>query len=209
MEKEQVLNQFTYKIIDETQTDIIWKNLFCDYSLELNKLANQCLKIINSEIHSENDEKKVFQLLKPAIDSLSRPYSNAKAQYCLGVYDHKYLKLSADQGFAPAQNRLAYDYSVGRYGDDNATKCFEYYQLSADQGNAEGQLGLAFCYSYGVVGYVDPDDTKAFENFKFSADQGNATAQRLVADCYRYGKGTVKDEAKAFMYYELSAYYKW
>lgn len=215
--KKQVINQFKYKIADECKITNEWKNLFCDCSNELNKLANQCFRIFKRS-YSEHDKTKINEMLESFSDSLSHPHSNAKAQYCFAtslmgsgeenfIKAFEYYKLSADQGFAPAQNELAQFYSLGFYfnGQEmkDKVKGFEYYQRSANQGNAEGQCSLGSCYLYGWG--VEKDETEAFKVFQLAANQNNAGAQHYVAQCYRYGWGVIKNTLKAFEYYNLSA----
>ena len=207
--KKQVINQFKYKI-DDCKIEKDWKNLFINYYNELNDWFKKVEYINRSPIN----EAELYDFFHPYEDSLSMTQSNAKAQYCyacaLNCFDPNgekafiFWKLSADQGFAPAQNRVALWCLYGWYGDEkHKDLAYKYYQFSAIQENAEGQCGLADCYYWGDG--VPEDLVKAFEYYQLSSAQGNAIAQWNLGDLYLYGYGTTLDKEKAFQYYLLSA----
>lgn len=214
--KRHVFNEFKYKNVNPSQIGAPWKNLFCDYSKDLNIFLNDCLKTIKIS-NLQTTKSDVFTLLKPHVDSFSKPNSNPKGQYVLaecyysghGVPQDKvkafeFYKFSADQGFAPAQNKVAWYYWAGFVGvEKNNANAFKYYKLSSDQLNAEGLLGLAECYQKGCG--VEKNYAKSVECYLLSAIHGNAEAQWKIGFCYETGSGIEKNDLKAFKYYELSA----
>lgn len=182
---------------------------------EISELADRCLQIIESKCLSF-DKLEVYELLKPFIDSLSYPNSNAKAQYCLAAcYAHgngvdadaqkafNFYKLSADHGYVKAQNAIAIYFSLGCGVKEDRAEAFRYYQLAADQGHPASQ------YHIGAHYYYDKDDPenikKGIKYYQLSADQGYSQAQYMLARCYKRGEGVTPDMDMATKYYKLAA----
>lgn len=62
-----------------------------------------------------------------------------------------WCRKAAENGYAPAQNRLGYDYSAGRgVKGDNAAATY-WYRKAAEQGNAAAQFNLGAAYGWGRV----------------------------------------------------------
>jgi len=110
----------------------------------------------------------------------------------------EYYQLSADQGFAKAQNNLGNIYRKQSY-----QKALEYYQLAADQGFAYAQYNLGNMYYYGYG--VEQSYQKAIEYFQLAADQGFVKAQHNLGYMYQYGYGVEKSYQKAVQYIQLAA----
>lgn len=182
---------------------------------ELNDLADHCVNLIESKCLSI-DELEVYELLKPFIDSLSSPNSNAKAQYCLAAcyaYGNgvavdtqkafNYYKLAADQGYVKAQHDIAIYYSFGLGVTQDEKEAVRCYQLAADQGHPASQ------YHIGAHYYYDKDDPenmkKGIKYYQLSADQGYSEAQYMLARCYKRGEGVTPDMDMAIKYYKLAA----
>ena len=87
----------------------------------------------------------------------------------------KLMRLSADQGYANAQNNLGVLYFKGQGVTQDYKEAVKWYRLSADQGNAlaQGNLGLMYDNGQGVT----QDYKEAMKWYRLSADQGNAVAQ--------------------------------
>lgn len=213
--QNHLLNLIEYKKADQLSAKVAWKKLFCNHSNELNKIANYCLKIIDKKSSSTNQNIVIFELLKPFINGLSNPYSNKKAQYCLGKYYYdsnvsnslseafKYFKLSANQGFASAQNHVALYYHRGWIVQKDNVKALEYYELSAAQKNAEALCTVGDYYFDGVQ--VEKDVIKAFEYYNLSAHQKNHKAEYQLALHFYDHKGMMPNSLDARKYYKLSA----
>jgi len=134
--------------------------------------------------------------------------------FCSGHYftfvenDHqeafKFYKISAEQGYAPAQSNIGFSYFNGEGVTKDLTKAIQYYQLASDQGHAGAQNNLAICYQNGDG--LSKDLSKAIEYYHKAADQGHAGAQYNLANCYRFGDGVPRDIARSIEYYHKSAH---
>ena len=108
----------------------------------------------------------------------------------------KQMRLSAEQGYAPAQ----YEMGVARMGlyfgvPGDGEDAVRYFRLAAEQGHAEAMLCLALCYVQGKG--VKRDDAEAARFLQASAEKGNAQAMRLLAYAYAQGIGVERDDEKA------------
>ena len=90
----------------------------------------------------------------------------------------KWYKLSAEGGYAPAQNNLGIMYEEGKgVGKDN-NKAFNWYLKSAEQGNVTAQYNVGSCYLRGKG--VNKDLKKAEEWFTKAAEMGDVAAMNMV-----------------------------
>jgi TPR repeat protein len=133
--------------------------------------------------------------------------------YCFGEYYRliekktdlslSFIQISANQGYAPAQNRLGICYDYGDGVKQDLSKAVEYYQRAANQGHAVAQFNLGWCWECGKG--VTKDWSEAVRYYQLSADQGCSLAQNNLGSCYENGTGVDLDFSKALSYYQLSA----
>jgi hypothetical protein len=112
----------------------------------------------------------------------------------------KWYKLSAEQGYAPAQNDLGIIFEFGQGVEKDSKKAVELYTLAADQGHHLAQYNLG--YYYRIATFVEQDYNKALELYCKSSGQGYWYATREVGDMYFDGEGVKQDLSKAKEYYE-------
>lgn len=91
----------------------------------------------------------------------------------------RYLRLSADQNYFPAQVRLGELMT----GSTDYEEGFGWFLTAAFQGDAAGQYNLGQMYANGFGTEQNPD--KAFFWTKKSADQDYLPAVQLLADLYK------------------------
>ena len=87
----------------------------------------------------------------------------------------KWYRLSAEQGYAAAQNRLGVCYASGRGVAQDYGKAVKWYRKAAEQGNAFAQNNLGRCYSNGRG--VARDYAEAAKWYRKAAEQGSRLAQ--------------------------------
>lgn len=121
---------------------------------------------------------------------------------------HKWLKLSADQGYPDAQNEIGYLYENGckcheeyTYPQDY-TKALEWFMLAADQGDQLAQYNIGRFYSSGLGVKQNPE--LAYEWFKTSAENGYNCAQYGMGQMLYVGIGTDKNTSKALQWLLIS-----
>lgn len=111
---------------------------------------------------------------------------------------------SAEQGYLPAQIRLADIYSRGARGIPiNNEMAIKWYTKAADQGDIEMSYHLGHLYQYGSN--VKKDITKAIKFYKQAADYGYAPAEHSLGVIYQYGDGGTTEKSKAFDLFERAA----
>lgn len=217
--KNHFLKEFpSYKKV-QFKVNVLWKNEFWQCATQESNLKTTkilyCLQIIESNNDSVN-KNEVYQLIKPLENYLSDPKSNSIGQYCFGSYylfgwgvsknfpeAFKYLKFSADQGHAEAQNRVAVLYAHGEGVGLDLDEAFKYYKLAAGQGLCVAQENLASCFLNGRG--TESDEKEAFKCYSLSADKGSAVAQFELGNFYDLGIGIDIDKQEAFKNYKLSA----
>lgn len=115
----------------------------------------------------------------------------------------KWLTLSANKGFAPAQRALSECYIKGNGVAKNEKIAVEYLSQAAIGGDDEAQLQLSEMYRAGQL--IPEDRKKSFEWAERSAMQGNLTSLLKLASYYQYGYFVDIDDQKAFKYQLLAA----
>jgi TPR repeat protein len=153
------------------------------------------------------------------------------SQYCLamvyslaiycpqeGIKAILYCRLSADQGYVPAQCLLGYMFSVGNgvaTNEEEAVKWFRisadlgfapaarYYRLAADQGYASAQHSMGIRYRTGSG--VEKDEREAIRWTRLSAGQGFTEGIGSLGYCYSLGIGIAKDYIEASCLFQLAA----
>jgi TPR repeat protein len=88
----------------------------------------------------------------------------------------KWLRLSAKQGFAKAQNELGLMYQKGAGVETDLGKAVDWYRLAAKQGLAEAQNNLARMYFSGHG--VKRDLVKSYAWARLAANGGSRMAKR-------------------------------
>lgn len=112
----------------------------------------------------------------------------------------KLLNSSARQGYAPAQNTLAYILDQSEEND----RAFHWFQQAALQGHPAGQLGLGSMYAKGEG--VTKDLIKAGLWIKKSAQQVHVPAMRTYAYALELGQlGFTQDTQSAGQWYLKAA----
>ena len=115
----------------------------------------------------------------------------------------KCYRMAAEQGYAPAQDKLGLMYEEERGVKRNYHEAFEWYQKAADQGHSGGQANLGSMYVRGRGVNQNYDD--AVKWFRMAADQGNAVGQNWLGIMYENGRGVKKSYDKAAQWYQKAA----
>lgn len=115
----------------------------------------------------------------------------------------RWLKLAAQQGYAPAQNNLAVCYSTGAGVPKDQAKAIEWIRKSAEQGYARAQCYLGLSYAKGEG--VPKDQAQALDWFRKSAAQGFPDALNHLGYSHSQGRGVPKDEAEAYACWAIAA----
>ena len=88
----------------------------------------------------------------------------------------KYFRLSANENYAPAQDKLGWMYQNGWGVTRSYSEAYKQYKKAAEQGNREAQASLGYLYYKGLG--VKRDLQQALYWYGKSAEQGNTTARR-------------------------------
>lgn len=142
-------------------------------------------------------EKNIDQAIELYLKSAELGYSeNPQSKYWIGVarkYEFekygddkdikcylKCLKISAELGYARAQNDLGCVYMNGEYGElRNQIKAFELFKLAAEQDNSFGQLNFGRCYLHGHGVNKNINEAKFW--LRKAANQSNSYAEYELA----------------------------
>ena len=116
----------------------------------------------------------------------------------------KYLKLSADKNYAPAECMLGVIYYAG-FGDiqKDYVLAFQYFSKSAAKSYDEAIFYKATFYYNGNG--VEQNLAEAFNLWKSIAEKGHIRAQNNVGMCYMNGVGISKNEAEGIKWLELAS----
>ena len=128
-------------------------------------------------------------------------------QMCGSDYEKAFawFKMSADQGYASAQNSLGDCYYEGKGVEQDYRKAIEWYQKAAGQGYDEAQYHLGDCYYHGEG--VEQDYGKAVAWYRKGVERefANPWAAYQLGECYRYGTGVEQDREQAVKWYKKAA----
>ncbi len=123
------------------------------------------------------------------------------------VHKVKWAKLSAEQGYGPAQFLYgkmlatnAHTHKIEGYPARDLKKRFEWMKLAADQGLMDAQASVA--YAYRSARGVAESDVKFIEYLSQASDQGHLGARMSLAEAYRDGYRAEKDRAKALVLFK-------
>lgn len=111
-------------------------------------------------------------------------------KYAEKLYDEKnykgafkWYKVSAENGYASAQNNLGVLYTRGWGVEKSDVQAIYWYLQSAKQGDDTAQCNVAYCYLNGEG--TDKDIKEAKKWFEKSAMQGNAKAKKGLKEIER------------------------
>jgi hypothetical protein len=137
-----------------------------------------------------------------------------EAQYWLAlIYDQgmlvpkdheqflSWLTKSAEQGYAPAQQRL--QAPNANTADRDTVKAEMWLLRGAEQGNAESQLWLGVAYDQNWFGTTD--NQVAAKWFRLAAEQGEPDAEASLGQKYEDGDGVEQNYALAAQWYRRAA----
>jgi TPR repeat protein len=138
---------------------------------------------------------------------------DSEAQYWVGqVYgedrlvpkndavSHDWMRRSAEQGYAPAQEMVGMSY-MGANGDYG--KADMWLRRAAEQGDAEAQFWLGAFYEQGQIGATDYRE--AFRWLQKAAEQGHPDAQVTLAQMYEDGEFVSQNYTLAAKWYRKAA----
>jgi TPR repeat protein len=107
-----------------------------------------------------------------------------------------WLKVSAQNGYAPAQYTLGNAYLLYQSpGDPDFVQAVKWWKLAAAQGHIDAQYWLAGACMAGNG--VPKDEREALKWYLSAAEKGQGAAQEMVGLCYYNGVGVVKNLASA------------
>jgi uncharacterized protein len=115
----------------------------------------------------------------------------------------KWLRMSAEQNNARAQNLLGVMYQTGHGIEQNFVEAAVWYRKAAENGNAAAQANLAEMYRSGAG--VNRDYREAFIWYVKAAAQDQSYAQFQVGTMYRYGVGVEGNDQEAAEWYRKAA----
>jgi TPR repeat protein len=115
----------------------------------------------------------------------------------------RWYRKAADQGYLPAQVRLASMYAEGLGVVKDEDEAAGWFLKAADQGNSMAQANLGLMYAEGRG--VAKDESEGARWLKRAAEQGNAVAQNPLGWMYQNGRGVAKDEAEAVRWFRKAA----
>lgn len=114
----------------------------------------------------------------------------------------KFMRLAADAGFAPAQNRMG-DYCEGAIGAPaNLTLAVEYFRLAAEGGLCEAMLQLGLHLLEGVGA---PQDESSAIEWLTKAARENSEAMFMLGCMNELGRGMPKNSLRAVEMYAQAA----
>ena len=116
----------------------------------------------------------------------------------------------AKQGDARAQFRIGFFYRNGIGCTKDDVKAVEWYEKAALQGNGCAMVSLGSMYEIGDSDSLKKDSGRALKYYqdafeKLMSASDDVFVQNSLGIMYQHGLGVVKDEKKAFIWYEKSA----
>jgi TPR repeat protein len=114
------------------------------------------------------------------------------------------LRLSADQGYAPAQTALGTAYERGFVVISDTQRAIDWYKKAAEQGDWVAQFSLGYIYLAGTPVARDVQEAKKWLT-RAAADPHDSGASYLLGTLYDVGQGTATDYPAAAKWYRQSA----
>ena len=115
----------------------------------------------------------------------------------------KWYKMSAEGGYAPAQNVVGLYYLQRDVVTRNAGAAVKWLKKAADQNYAEAQYHLASLYERGYG--VQKSSNEAYKLCRRAANNGYAPAQYALGLYYEQGIQVSRDYVEAIKWYKLAA----
>ncbi|MDR1053881.1 MAG: hypothetical protein LBL39_06860 [Planctomycetaceae bacterium] len=141
---------------------------------------------------------------------------SAAAKFCQGIcyfcgygvkLNHEeavnWFRKSAEQNFAPAQERLAMCLLLGDGVKEDKVEAIRLLQKSADQDFALAMYDFGFCYAMGNG--VQKSMDEAVKWYRKAADKGLTTAQITMGHCYYKGISVKENKTEALAWYKKAA----
>lgn len=199
-EEKFVVTNNKYKTLAIYQLGLMYLD---GIGVEMDK--NKAIEYISKAAYrgSEEAKAKLKQLGLPEnYGELIHYYELGKDKYDYKKYDQavKWFRLSADQGYAPAQYYLGECYYWGKEDYEEAAK---WYRLAAEQDFTEAQYRLGYLYLNGKGVRID-----YYEGVKWTrlaAEKGYSSAQNNMGWCYENGNGVPQNYSEAVRWYKLAA----
>jgi TPR repeat protein len=134
------------------------------------------------------------------IGNRHREGNGVSKNYTKAVY---WYRKAAEQGFAGAQNNLAFMYEQGFGVPKDESEAAKWYRRAAVQKDAYAQHSLGRMYRDGRG--VPQDLAEAAKWFREAAKQGHDAAFRDMGEMYWKGSGLSQNNVLAYMWWKLGA----
>ena len=115
----------------------------------------------------------------------------------------RWLTLSAQNGFVPAEYELGRTYLYGRGIPADYTQAIVWEGKAAKAGHLSAQNDMALIYERGFGVAADPEQAVFWS--RKAAEQGDASAQLRLADALDRGYGVKRDSHQALNWYRKAA----
>ena len=116
----------------------------------------------------------------------------------------RWFRRAAEQGYADAEERVAFGYQGGYYGFQlDYGEAARWYWRAIDQGNADAMNNFGGMHSYGLG--FQQDYAEAVRWYRRAAEQGNASGQYNLGYMYERGRGVRRDRLEAARWYRMAA----
>ena len=119
------------------------------------------------------------------------------------AFDAESCRMSAEEGYAPAQYNLACFLSDENGGKQNWIEAVKWFGEAVEAGNAASQRSFEYCYECGKG--VEQDFVQAAFWYRKGAEGGDPDAQVNLENFYFGGKGVENDDTQAVYWYAKSA----
>lgn len=117
---------------------------------------------------------------------------------------YEYLLKSAETGYSPAMNELAYYcFQEGHGVERSYSKALEWFTLAAEKGYPMAMTNIGYLYRNGLG--VERNPELALQWFFKAAELGDPVAMNHIGDMYYNGEGIGYDYAKAMEWLSRSA----
>lgn len=110
---------------------------------------------------------------------------------------------AAENGFASAQNEVAFRYHDGDGVEQSDEEAFKWWMKAAEQEYPEALFSVGNCFQTGMG--VEEDMEKAVDYWMRAADKGHGVSQYFIGVCYYNGMVLEKDPDKAFEWWKKAA----
>jgi len=112
-------------------------------------------------------------------------------------------RISAEQGDASAQFKMALMYDRGKGMPQDYSKAVKWLRKSAEQDFVKAQYNLGCMYDSGLG--VSQDHAEATKWYRKAAERGFASAQKNLGAQYGLGQGVPQNDGEAFVWSSIAA----